>query len=177
MVSRILVSASWRDYFVMVGGAAAALTGLVFVAMSLNLHEIVSDLTHRYRAIGTLVGLVSAFTISALALVAPRNHVWLGVEWAAVSVPAGAMYLYGYIGARRSGGSTVGMGRSRILGSMVCFVVEEVGAVLLAAGHLVGLDVAAVALVLYFSFLVSGAWFLIVGVHESVARAEGAGTD
>jgi hypothetical protein len=27
----------WHDFFVMVGGAAAALAGLVFVALSLNL--------------------------------------------------------------------------------------------------------------------------------------------
>ena len=39
--------------FVMVGGGAAALTGLVFVAMSLNLAMIAQDATHRFRAIGT----------------------------------------------------------------------------------------------------------------------------
>jgi hypothetical protein len=30
-------AAAWHDYFMMVGGGAAALTGLVFVAMSLHL--------------------------------------------------------------------------------------------------------------------------------------------
>lgn len=44
-----------HDFFIMVGGGAAALTGLVFVALSLNLEIIVKDLTHRNRAIGTLV--------------------------------------------------------------------------------------------------------------------------
>jgi hypothetical protein len=47
----------WHDFFVMVGGAAAALAGLVFVAMSLNLATIFQDPTHRFRAIGTLAGL------------------------------------------------------------------------------------------------------------------------
>jgi hypothetical protein len=46
----------WRDFFLMVGGGAAALTGLVLVAMSLNLDVIAQDATHRYRAIGTLAG-------------------------------------------------------------------------------------------------------------------------
>src|SRR6184192_3357402 len=32
-------AASWHDYFLMVGGGAAALTGLVFVAMSLHLEQ------------------------------------------------------------------------------------------------------------------------------------------
>jgi Flp pilus assembly protein TadB len=31
----------WRDFFIMVGGAAAVLTGLVFVAMSLNVTVII----------------------------------------------------------------------------------------------------------------------------------------
>jgi hypothetical protein len=50
----------WHDYFLMVGTGAAALSGLVFVAMSLNLRIITGDLTHRYRA----VLLVAAAAIS-----------------------------------------------------------------------------------------------------------------
>src|SRR6266498_5943032 len=46
----------WHDFFITVGGGAAALTGLVFVAMSLNVAVIAQDATHRYRAIGTLTG-------------------------------------------------------------------------------------------------------------------------
>ena len=46
----------WNDFFVMVGGAAAVLTGLVFVALSLHIDVIARDATHRYRAIGTLAG-------------------------------------------------------------------------------------------------------------------------
>ena len=43
----------WHDFFLMVGGAPAALTGLVFVTLSLNLEVVVWDAMHRYRAIGT----------------------------------------------------------------------------------------------------------------------------
>jgi hypothetical protein len=63
----------WHDFFVMVGGAAAVLTGLVFVAMSLSVEVIMLDATHRYRAIGTLTGMTSAFVICALALRAVRT--------------------------------------------------------------------------------------------------------
>jgi hypothetical protein len=58
----------WHDFLLMVGGGAAALAGLVFVAMSLNLAVILQDPTHRFRAIGTLAGFVSVFTICALVL-------------------------------------------------------------------------------------------------------------
>ena len=46
----------WQNFFLMVGGGAAALTGLVFVALSLNLEVIAHDTTHTHRAIGTLAG-------------------------------------------------------------------------------------------------------------------------
>ena len=53
MASDIFRPEQWNEFFVMVGGAAA-LTGLVFVAMSLNLYVIFHDATHRARAVGTL---------------------------------------------------------------------------------------------------------------------------
>ena len=37
----------WHDFFLMMGSGAAALTGLVFVAMTLNLGEIVKEITHK----------------------------------------------------------------------------------------------------------------------------------
>jgi hypothetical protein len=53
--------AVWRDYFVMVGGGAAALTGLVFVAMTLHLEDIVNNPVHRHRARTILAGLTAVF--------------------------------------------------------------------------------------------------------------------
>ncbi len=59
----------WHDYFITVGGASAALTGLVFVAMSLNPSVIAQDATHRYRAVGTLAGFTAIFVICGLAVI------------------------------------------------------------------------------------------------------------
>src|SRR5213076_560033 len=67
-------AASWHDFFIMVGGGAAALTGLVFVAMSLNVAVIAQDPTHRYRAIGTLTGFTAAFVICSLAVMGGQDH-------------------------------------------------------------------------------------------------------
>jgi hypothetical protein len=47
----------WSSFFILVGTGAVTLTGLVFVAMALNLKVIAVDATHRYRAINTLTGL------------------------------------------------------------------------------------------------------------------------
>jgi hypothetical protein len=48
----------WRDFFVMVGGGAAALTGLVFVAMSLNLDVIARDAIGLYLAAFAMLTIV-----------------------------------------------------------------------------------------------------------------------
>ena len=58
----------WHDFFLTVGGAAAVLAGLVFVALSLNLSMVMRDITHRSRAVGTLTNFVGIFAVCALAL-------------------------------------------------------------------------------------------------------------
>ena len=55
----------WPHFFLVVGGGSAALTGLVFVVMLINLYVIFRDPTHRSRAVGTLTGFVAAFLICA----------------------------------------------------------------------------------------------------------------
>jgi hypothetical protein len=85
----------WHDFFVMVGGGAAALAGLVFVAMSLNLDVIARDATHRYRAIGTLTGFTAAFVICALVLMGGQNYQAAGIEWLTVAVIATVIHVNG----------------------------------------------------------------------------------
>jgi hypothetical protein len=63
----------WHDFFVMVGGSAAVLTGLVFVALSLNVNVVSQDATHRYRAIDTLTAMTGVFVICALALMGGQD--------------------------------------------------------------------------------------------------------
>ena len=43
---------------------------------------------------------------------------------------------------------------------------QMVGAVVLILGHVAGLYVAAVGLIILFAFMISGAWLLLVAVHE-----------
>ncbi len=59
---------TWHEFFVMLGGAAAALTGLVFVAMSIHLREISSIPIHRARARATLIGLICTVLLCGFAL-------------------------------------------------------------------------------------------------------------
>lgn len=92
----------WHDFFLMVGTGAAALTGLVFVALTLNLMAITGDPTHRYRAIGVLTGFTSVFMVCALVLMGGQDHRAVGAELFTISVVAAAVFINGYVQAAKS---------------------------------------------------------------------------
>jgi hypothetical protein len=72
--------AAWQSLYLMVGGAAAVLTGLIFVAMSPHLHTILSDRWLRGRAESSLLALAAVMLISGAVLVPEQPLPALGVE-------------------------------------------------------------------------------------------------
>lgn len=78
----------WHDLFIAEAGAAAALAGLLFVAISINLKQILAFPTLPIRAASSLVALMVALVISTLVLVPGQGRVTLGIEVVAVSTPA-----------------------------------------------------------------------------------------
>ncbi len=157
----------WHDYFITVGGAAAALTGLVFVAMSLNPSLIARDPTHRGRAVGTIAGFTAIFMICGLGVMGGQDHQAVGLEWLIVSAAAGIVYVYGYVQAIRLGGSSVGLQTPRLIGGTALHLVEIVGAALLFGGYLAGLYLAAISMIGLLAFMISGAWLLIMGIRTT----------
>jgi hypothetical protein len=154
----------WHDFFVMVGGGAAVLTGLVFVAMSLNVNVIAEDATHRYRAIGTLTGITATFVICALALMGGQDHRAVGAEWFLVAAVAAVVFVYGYVQAVRLSGTERWLRPGRVVGASVLYLAELTGAAILFAGHKTGLYIASVALIVLLAYMITGAWLLIIGV-------------
>ncbi|HEX2646871.1 MAG TPA: hypothetical protein VHO95_06560, partial [Candidatus Dormibacteraeota bacterium] len=74
---------AWHDFFVAAASAAAALTGLLFVALSLHIRYIVSEPTYRSMARGSLIGLVMVLILSFNLLVRQPAQ-WTGIELALV---------------------------------------------------------------------------------------------
>jgi hypothetical protein len=72
----------WHDFFLAQAGAAGVLTGLVFVAVSINLQEIVSESGSGLpgRAAEALILLVGVLTASILLLVPGQGLVMVGAE-------------------------------------------------------------------------------------------------
>jgi hypothetical protein len=83
----------WKDLFVAVAGASAALTGLLFVAVSINLERILKFEGLPERALETLLFLVSALLVSIVALIPGQSHVALGLELLIVSSVAATVIL------------------------------------------------------------------------------------
>jgi hypothetical protein len=157
----------WNNFFIMVGGGAAALAGLVFIAMSINLSIINRDATHKNRAIATMTGFTAVFMICALALVGNQNYQWVGIEWLVVTLVPTITYIRVYVRARKTGISSVGLSVRRFIAGTSCYVAQIIGSVLLISGYVAGLYIASVAMVLSFAFFISGAWLLITGIHEN----------
>jgi hypothetical protein len=71
---------AWHDFFMGTIGAAAALTGLLFVAISINLDEVLKHPQLPGRAAGTLGILVSVLVVSGFALAPGQGNHALGIE-------------------------------------------------------------------------------------------------
>lgn len=73
-------AAGWQNFYLLVGGAVATLTGLIFVAVSLRTRSIMATELHRDRAWASIVSLISQVFIAGAALVPAQPSLALGIE-------------------------------------------------------------------------------------------------
>ncbi len=163
MAVDIFRSGQWSDFFLLVGTGAVTLTGLVFVAMSLNVKAITVDATYRNRAINTLTGLALVFMRCALVLMGAQNYRAIGAELFVVAGISATVFARGYAKAMRSGN---GLRPTRVVGGSSIHLIEMVGAALFFFGHEYGLYVVAVAIVSNTCYMVTAAWLLVIGAFN-----------
>ncbi len=70
----------WHDFFVAVAGAAAALVGLLFVAISINLDRVLAFPTLPRRAANTLGVLGALLVVAAFSLAPGQGTTAIGIE-------------------------------------------------------------------------------------------------
>ena len=160
----------WSNFFVMVGSGAAALAGLIFVAMSINPGIIIGNATHKNRAINMLSGFSAVFMACGFELIANQDLEALGFEWLFLWLVATAIFINGYVTAIRSAMSSIGLTLPRLAGGTMCYVAEIIAAIFLIRGDSAGLYIAAIAIIVLFGFLISGAWLLMIGIYEAQAK-------
>jgi hypothetical protein len=79
----------WTDLFVASAGASAALTGLLFVAVSVNIEDILKNPGLPARALQTLLLLLGAVVVSLVGLIPGQSTTALGIELLALGLGFG----------------------------------------------------------------------------------------
>src|SRR5260370_41281128 len=159
-------AAAWHDYFMTVGGGAAALTGLVFVAMSLHLAQIALTPAHRHRARTVLTGLTAVFIRCALVLMAKQTGQAVALELIVVLIVVEFVLFRSISQALAAADPSDRALLWRTIGSFACLVTEQAGALALFFGNVRGLYVVCIGMMASFSLLGTGAWLLVIGVRR-----------
>lgn len=151
----------WHDYFMLVGAGGATLTGLVFVAMTLHLEDVMGDPVYRHRARTILSGLTAVFIRCALVLMGAQSGQAVAVELIAVLAIVELILFSSIRQAAQSADRGVLL---RTIGSFACLIAEQAGALILFFGNTGGLYLVGIGMMSSFIFMVTGAWLLLIGV-------------
>jgi hypothetical protein len=161
-------ASAWQNFYVMVGGAAAALTGLLFVAMSLHSKAIMSNPLHGTRALGTLLSLMTQLFVAGTVLI-PQPTLALGIEVEVAALVSVIQSVRGVLVTLRSDERRV---RSRLRTSLeaigasiwiVLFVASGISLMAHAGG---GLFLLAAVMPFMFGWNVYVAWVLVTEISD-----------
>jgi hypothetical protein len=155
----------WHDLFVASAGASAALLGLLFVAVSINLERILAYEGLPERALETLLLLLSVLVVSIVGLIPAESTLALGLELLFVAVIVAAIVLRLPATRAEEGGKEPASWRASRVGVRLMGTVPLVIgglSVLFEAGG--GLYWIAAGIVLAICGAVANAWVLLVEI-------------
>lgn len=157
---------AWHDFFVTAGTAAAALTGLLFVALSIQLDRILGHAEHRFRARGNFFGLTVVMVMSLVVLMPGLGARWLGLGLVVPNLAAAVVNAWHIrrILPTFFGGSIIfplRVGLSYVL--ILMGVAGGISVIVGAGGGLVWPAIESIGMLL---IALLGAWSLLVGVAQ-----------
>ena len=155
---------AWFEFGVGIVGAAAALAGLLFVAMSINIKRILAVPTLPSRAGGNLLLFVLPLLLGTWLLVPGQGTTVLGLEVLVTGLACGGLLLWLIRPSNRSGEGTTFWLLGSLLPSVAITALTVAGGTTLIIGHGGGLYWLAPAVVVAFATGLAGAWVLLVEI-------------
>ena len=156
----------WHDFFVTAGTAAAALTGLLFVALSIQLDRVLGHPEHRFRARGNFFGLTVVMVMALVVLIPTLSGGWLGAGLIVPNVAAAtvnAWHIRRVLPTFFSGSILFPL---RVALSYVLIFMGIFGGVSVTLGRGGGLVWPAIESIGMLLIALLGAWSLLVGVAQ-----------
>ena len=157
----------WHDFFVVLGSSSAALIGLLFIATSLHLGEIVNDPILRRRAFNNTLFLLMTF-VAALLVLIPQPMPILGAELVVINLLGlwpELRFVYIFFKSKedyhRSGGAI-----HRAITFIVGFLLGIAGGAALIGYLNWGIYLVAISYIIVLGRVVLSAWAIMVGVGQ-----------
>ncbi|MGB2623903.1 MAG: hypothetical protein WA857_14065 [Candidatus Acidiferrum sp.] len=155
----------WTDFFVAEAGAAAALAGLLFVAISINLARILEFWHLPTRAAEALLALLSVLVIATFALIPAQPSAALGFEIGGTGL---VLWASQTVALLRTWKASREHARSvwRLLVNQLPPLPFIIAGALLVAGHPHGLYWVVPGTLLSFAAGIFGAWILLIEIQR-----------
>ncbi len=156
-------SAGWENFFVAEVGAAAALTGLLFVAVSINLTRILAIPHLPSRAAETLLVLVGVLVVATCGLVPEQGRAVFGCEVGATGVVVWVATVRTQVRASRDPEARQWL-LNRVLWTQAACLPFVISGALLVSGHPSGLYWLVPGVLVSFAAGALNAWVLLVEI-------------
>lgn len=161
----------WHDLYVMLGTSTAALIGLLFIATSLHIGEVVNNPGFRVRAYNGTLYLLTLL-VQAVLVLSPQPTIALGVEISALNLiglafPLSNFYRYLYRNAdvARRSGFIVYRGVTYVL----TYLLGLTGGIGMINGSSWSMYIVTASYTILMVAVVMGAWAIMLGIGETEA--------
>jgi hypothetical protein len=155
----------WTDFFVAAAGASAALLGLLFVAISINLERILKFPGLPGRALEAMMQLTCVLLVSLAGLVPGQGHLALGLELLVIVAAILAIVVrQPILVADETGREPTSWKVTRWTVRLAGLAVVGIGGISIAAESGGGLYWVAAGVALAIVAAIAGAWVLMVEI-------------
>src|SRR4029450_1826247 len=151
---------AWRDLYVMLGTSSAALIGLLFIATSIHLSDVVSNPGFRVRSYNQTLYLLTLL-VEAILILVPQPVWFLGAELMALNLVGLWIALstsYTFIYKHRDDSHRGGSKMSRAIPLTVAYLLGIAGGITLIQGSRWGMYIVTVSYTTLLVTVVLAAW-------------------